>query len=185
MSQFIAAPIMKKQVVVLLTMGVLLMLTLTPAAIAANVEITWTEPGKYRDIHPGTQTRKRFRDNLFSNLEKHFAKLAVKLPKQQTLMIDVTDIDLAGDVNHGGIDRIRIVKPHYIPRLTFSYQLLDANNSLISEASVNIKDMNFMQSRSLRYRGGALADEKKLLDDWFKDTFSSLQLIVAETDNKK
>ncbi|MFT4724785.1 MAG: hypothetical protein ACI9YP_001186, partial [Colwellia sp.] len=47
-----------------------------PTVQAAKVNITWTEPDKYRDIDSGTEGRKRFRENMFNEFEKHLSKLA-------------------------------------------------------------------------------------------------------------
>lgn len=140
-------------------------------AVAATTEVTWTDYKKYRDINPGNHGRKQFRENIFYNFEKHFTKLAKNLPEGQVLKIDVTDVDLAGDTHVGGINRLRIVKDIYFPRMNFSYQLVNADGSEVTSAEVELKDMSFMMSGNLRYRHDSLGHEKKMLDDWFKDTF--------------
>ena len=43
--------------------------------------------------------------------------------------------------------------------------------SELKKGSENLKDMNFMMGNTLRYRNDFLRYEKKLLDDWFKETF--------------
>lgn len=143
-----------------------------PAALAAESEVTWTNPEKYRDVKPNdTESRKRFEERTFKNLEKHFAKLAATLPKGGTLKFDVTDVDLAGDVNAGGIQRMRIVDTLYFPRIKFSYEYVDANQNIVVADEINLKDMNFMTGSRLKYRNDSLGYEKKMLDDWFKKTF--------------
>lgn len=141
-------------------------------AYAATSEVTWTDYEKYRDIDPGEGHRKHFRENTFYNFEKHFTKLASKLPEGQVLKIEVTDIDLAGDTHAAGISRLRIVKDIYFPRMKFSYQLLDANGSELKASKVELKDMSFMMSATLRYSNESLRYEKQMLDDWFFDTFA-------------
>jgi len=148
--------------------------SLQSVAYAATSEVTWTDYKKYRDIDPGNEGRKRFRERTFKNLEKHFTKLADKLPEGQVLKIDVTDVDLAGDTNAAGIHRTRIIKQIYMPRMNFSYELLDANGKVIQSDKVVIKDMNFMSGSNLKYRSKSLGYEKKMLDDWFKDTFNAI-----------
>lgn len=143
----------------------------TTVASAATVEVTWTDYDKYRDIDPGEGHRKHFRENTFENFEKHFNKLAAKLPEGQVLKIEVTDIDLAGDTHDAGISRLRIIRDIYFPRMNFSYQLIDANGSVMLTNEVVLKDMSFMMGASLRYRQDSLGYEKKMLDDWFFDTF--------------
>ena len=140
-------------------------------ACAATSEVTWTDYKKYRDINPGDHGRKQFRENTFYNFEKHFTKLAEKLPEGQILKIDVTDVDLAGDTHVAGISRMRIVKEIYFPRMTFTYQLVNADGSEVVANTAKLKDMNFMMGGRLKYRHESIGYEKKMLDDWFEDTF--------------
>lgn len=147
-------------------------LTQVSNAQAAEVEIKWSNPDKYSDIDAGEEHRKHFKERTFKSFEKHFAKLAEKLPEEQKLVLEVTNIDLAGDVNHGGIKRIRVVKDIFFPRMEFSYQLLNADNSVIKSEEVSLKDMGFLMHNGLKYRSQALGYEKEMLDDWFKDTFT-------------
>lgn len=145
-----------------------------PNVFAASSEVTWTDYKSYRDIDSGNEGRKQYRERIFNDLEKHFAKLAATLPADQVLKFDVTDVDLAGDTNAAGINRMRIIKHVYSPRMNFSYQLLDAEGKVIQSDDVVLKDMNFMSGSSLKYRNTSLGYEKKMLDDWFEDTFKAL-----------
>jgi hypothetical protein len=123
---------------------------------------------------PERKAKKHFRERTFNEFEKHFAKLAESLPEDQLLKIEVTDVDLAGDTNAAGINRVRIIKELYIPRMEFSYQLLDANSKVVLADEVKLKDMNFMSNSQLKYRNKPLGYEKKMLDDWFEKTFKAL-----------
>lgn len=140
--------------------------------MAAESEVTWTNPEDYRDIRPGnTSTRKKFQEHVFSELEEHFAKLAAKLPEDQKLIIDVTDVDLAGDVRIGAMNQVRIVKDIYHPRIKFSYQLMENDGTEVVADEINLKDMSFLTGSIMRYRNDSFGYEKKMLDDWFKKTF--------------
>ncbi|MFT7005949.1 MAG: hypothetical protein ACJAXJ_000451 [Colwellia sp.] len=140
-------------------------------ANAATSEVTWIGYEKYRDIQPGSEGRKHFRERTFKDLEKHFAQLAEKLPEGQVLNIKVTDVDLAGDTHIGGISQIRIIKEMYFPRMNFSYELVNADNSIVRSGDVVLKDMSFMMGSNLKYRNKSLGYEKVMLDDWFTETF--------------
>jgi hypothetical protein len=151
----------------------LLVLVILPLASvqAATVEVTWTEPDSYRDVFSAQENRKSFRARTFAALDKHFNKLAAQLPAEQRLKINVLDVDLAGDTRFGGINRIRMVKELYFPRIKFSYQLTNADGGELNRAEVNLKDMGFMSGSRLRYRNDSLGYEKRMLDVWFADTF--------------
>lgn len=140
---------------------------------AAKAEIHWVSPEKYRDIRPGDNNRKAFEANVFRSFEKHFAKLASKLPVDQTLNINVTDIDLAGDVNYGGIHRIRIIEELFFPRIKFSYELVNADKSIADSGEINLKDMNFMTNSNLRYRNDSFGYDKRMIENWFNREFKA------------
>jgi len=145
--------------------------SLQNVAHAATSEVTWTDYEKYRDIRPGNESRKRFRERTFKNFEEHFTKLAGNLAEGKILKIEVTDVDLAGDTLAGGVDRLRIVKDIYSPRINFSYELVNADGTEVVSAEVVLRDMSFMQGSSLKYRNDSLGYEKKMLDDWFFKAF--------------
>lgn len=138
---------------------------------AATVEVKWTNPDSYRDIHHGDGFKESYRETLFYNLDKHFAKLAEELPEDQHLVIEVLNVDLAGDVHYGGINLRRIIMDRYYPRMELRYKLLDADKEKIKAEHVFLKDVAFMMHASGRYKKSTWGYEKKMLDDWFKDTF--------------
>ena len=139
---------------------------------AAEVEVNWLKPEKYTDVKAGQGHRKRFKERTFKAFEQHFKTLAKALPEQQKLVVNVTNVDLAGDVNFN-IKRIRVVKDIFIPRMAFNYQLLDAEGAVIKSEEVSLKDMGFlMHNPSLRYRSKPLLYEKAMLDKWFNKTFT-------------
>lgn len=148
--------------------------SLLPVAYAATSEVTWTDYEKYRDIHPGSEGRKKFRERTFKNFEEHFAKLAENLSEGQMLKINVTDVDLAGDTRSRGINELRVVKEIYFPRMNFSYELVNTDGTIAKSDKIVLKDMNFMMGGNLKYRNKPLSYEKKMLDGWFYDTFRDL-----------
>jgi Protein of unknown function (DUF3016) len=143
-------------------------------AYAGNSEVTWTNPEKYRDVKSGNESKSKFQARIFKEFEKHFADMASGLPEGYQLKVNVTDVDLAGDVNAGGIDRIRIISDLYFPRIKFSYELFDNNSEQIKAGGINLKDMNFLMGSNMRYRNKTLGYEKKMLDNWFDSTFESV-----------
>ncbi|MGB2741443.1 MAG: DUF3016 domain-containing protein [Cognaticolwellia sp.] len=140
---------------------------------AAEVEVKWSNSDKYSDVDAGEEHRQHFKDRTFKAFEKHFVKMAELLPEKQKLVFDMTDIDLAGDVHFGGIKRIRIIKDIFFPSMSFSYQLINADNSVVKSGDVELKDMGFMMHSGLKYRDRALGYEKEMFDDWFKKTFEN------------
>ena len=163
---------MNKLLTVILSTG-LFLIWLSPATAAESV-VTWTNPDKFHDIRPGNlDSQQDFTEQVFTELSEHFAKLAALLPAQHKLTVNITNIDLAGDVRIGAINAIRIIKNIYPPRLKFSYQLIRADGSVVIDNTISLRDSNFMAISHHRYRNDLLGYEKKMLDKWFKKAFKA------------
>ena len=52
----------------------------------AKVEIEWDKPEKYRDVRPSNQSRKRFRDATFEDINEYMNELSLALPDNQKLL---------------------------------------------------------------------------------------------------
>jgi hypothetical protein len=146
----------------------------------AGVEIEWDKPEKYRDVRPSNESRKRFRETTFQRINEYMNKLALALPENKKLLMTVSDLDLAGQVwpasfvglGHGGSD-VRIIKNIDIPRINFSYQLLDESGQVLQQAEVKLKDMSFLDRSSHGFRNEILRYEKNMLKRWFNKEFDS------------
>ncbi len=163
---------MNKQLVIFSVLFAFCTTSLT--ALAGTSEVTWTNPEKYRDVNSGNEPKTKYRERVFKDLEGHFSKMASELPEGHVLKVKVADVDLAGDVNAGGINRIRVISDLYFPRIKFSYELFDESGEKIKAGGMNLKDMNFLMGSNIRYRNKSLGHEKKMLDEWFDDTFDSM-----------
>ena len=144
-----------------------------------NITIEWQDAENFRDVRPSNEGRKRFRERVLKHLEEHLLAKSEDLPSEQLLEISVTDLDLAGQVwpssfvGFGGSGSdVRLIKDVDIPRMDLSYTLKDNNGNVLKAETVKLKDMGFLQSGLLRYRNDYLRYEKKMLDDWFKQTFT-------------
>ena len=154
-----------------------------------DVEIEWDKPEKYRDVRPSNESRKRFRENTFEHINEYMNKLALALPDNKKLLMKVSDLDLAGQVwpasfvglGMSGSD-VRVVKNIDIPRINFSYQLLDTSGQVLQEAEVELKDMSFLNRSNHLFRNEALRYEKNMLKRWFNAEFES---IIAQKDANK
>ena len=151
----------------------------------SNVEVVWQSPEDYTDVRPANQSRKRFMEQTFNRLEKHFTKLAKRLPEDYQWQLTVTDLDLAGQVwpasfvgfGQGGQD-VRLIKDIDIPRMTFSYQLISDGKTL-KQADVELKDMGFLHKSLRGSDSDPLRYEKRMLNEWFAEEFAD-QIIAKK-----
>ena len=108
-------------------------ITLPAFAHAGESVVKWQDFKDYRDVRASSQGKASYHKQIATQFEKHFSKLAEQLPKGYKLNLEITDIDLAGDVRYGGMDEIRVVKPIYFPRIKLNYSLSDNKGSVVSE----------------------------------------------------
>lgn len=140
-------------------------------ATAADLKVKWQDPDEYSDIKEGqTNTKSGFREHVFSTFEEFLTHRAAKLPEDQTLKLTVTDLDLAGETRFN-FDEIRVIKPNYIPRITFSYQLLDKSGNEINAGEENLKSMSMTTTYLTKPSEDQFKYEFDMLNRWFKKTF--------------
>jgi hypothetical protein len=108
--------------------GILLsfsLLVLSNASFAqADVEISWQNPEKFSDVRPTSESRSTFSERTFKQLNEYITELPEDLPIGQKLIMNVTNLDLAGDVmpasfaglGHSSSD-VRVIKSIHIPRM--------------------------------------------------------------------
>jgi hypothetical protein len=151
----------------------LLVLAVAGRGLAAdNVEVRFSHPDKFTDVkesYSDTDNERggaSYLPQLKALVEKQAGAL---LPAGQKLTVTFTDIDLAGDFEPwlgAQFDDIRIVKSVYLPRLTFSFTLTDADGKVLKTGERRLVDLAF-QTRITRYFGNdPLRYEKDMLTDW-------------------
>ncbi len=143
------------------------------AAIAGEAEVTFNEPQKFTDIRPANDTRAKFQERVLNRFEGFFKEMAAQLPEGYKWQVTVTDIDLAGDVDHfvaGGGNPIRVVKDIFSPAVRFSYTLNDATGHEVASGDERLRDMGFLQRTPSLSRNTEFEYEKRMLNEWFTKT---------------
>lgn len=167
-----------------------LMTTMSVAAVAqtddamqaevqkSNLNFEFVEPDRFTDIRPSNQSRSKYRDHVFESMQMYFAEFADSLPAGQTLIINITDIDLAGDTRSPRVPigstmfDVRVMEDIYFPRIEFSYMLKDEAGVEIQSGEANVKDMSYLSRASfVRSNRDAFPYERHMLEEWFDDTF--------------
>ncbi len=149
-----------------------------------NVSIEWIEPKKFRDVKDASMSRKRYREKVFAELEEYFTLLGKELPEGQKLNIKVTDLDMAGTVQslamagltynlNDSINDYRIMRDIDIPRMTFSYELIDETEKVIKQDEVLLKDMSYLTRSNMIRKNAVLRYEKAMISRWFQQEFEN------------
>jgi hypothetical protein len=146
------------------------------APIASRVDVAFVEPDKFTDAGDGYRGSDWGRDAILETLKEHMErKASIYVPEGQKLVVKITDIDLAGEIEPGRGPRmqdVRIVKEIYSPRIELNFQLLAANGAVVKEGTRRLSDLSFMTNINFD-RNDPRVYEKRLLDDWMRKEFSA------------
>ncbi|MBC3875648.1 DUF3016 domain-containing protein [Undibacterium flavidum] len=140
-------------------------------AAAGEVKVNWGKLDDFTEINPGHETKEHFRERLTKEFEDVFAALAKKLPDGYQLTVNVSDIDLAGDIRPGAsfsVSQIRIMREIYWPRMNFSYELKNSQQEVIAQAKEELRDMDYLHRVRIPSGRTSFEYEEKMLNDWFK-----------------
>lgn len=137
------------------------------AAFAGTATVTFTAPENYVDMPYSRYER----DDLLKEMADHFIKLAKRLPDGQELKVEVTDLNLAGEllpttryprdyrVLRGGAD---------FPTMKLRFSVIE-NGQVIASGEEYINDMAYLHRVNRYFTGDPLRYEKQMVDDWFKE----------------
>lgn len=149
------------------------LLTMAAVSVAGEVKVEYKDYKKFIDMKPANEPRGAFEKRTMASFDQIFADLAKNLPEGYSWTVVVTDIDLAGDVNHMMTQtgqQIRVIKDIFIPRINFSHTLLDQNKVVVlEEKDLKLKEMGFMNRSNVGRAGEPLEHERGMLERWFKD----------------
>ncbi len=136
-------------------------------AVAGTAECTFRAPEQWRDAGRTPLERERTGEAV----AQIFRSLAARLPAGQTLKVDLTDVDLAGETRFTPQGDLRVLRGADWPRLDFSYSL-ETEGRVLASGTASRADLDY-QSGALRAAGGDLPYERRLLERWFTRTFAT------------
>src|SRR4051812_12360749 len=136
---------------------------------AATV-VTFTDPDRYTDVANErweTQT-------TLDALGAHIKRLGDKyIAPNDTLRVEVLDVDLAGWARWGGRapDRVRVARGGAdFPSMRVRYSLESGGRTRTAEETIS--DPTYLNHGSRIRSSEPFYYEKRMLDDWFRSTFS-------------
>ena len=141
-----------------------------PARAAGTVAVSFVDPARFRDI---VDEHLRSQAHLAA-LRRHFEEAAAPLVGDgQSLRIEVTDVDLAGEIRRtGGPDPIRVMSGGADwPRIELRYVLEGAGRPVRS-GQARLQDLAYLQRSAGLKLGIELPYERRLIDEWMRSEFA-------------
>ena len=155
----------------IVTLGFCLLFLPVIALAEGSAVVNWVNPEGYKDVVASDGSQEEFVARTLKELEATITQLAESLPDGQTLEMNITDLDLAGDVKISGArtqhQDVRVVKDSYPARMKFHYRLLDGSGKVLKEGEEKLQSRSL--STSMRTGSSeSLEMEKRMIRSWFK-----------------
>ena len=143
------------------------------APALAALDISFSQPEAFTDAHLDRSYGTAPVERTMRGIERHLRNLSERwLPPEQTLRVEILDIDLAGR-----FDPLRALSPDVRtmlditwPRIALRYSL-QQDGRVLAAADEEVIDLDYLlRPRALMSRD-PLRFEKAMLDDWFAARF--------------
>jgi len=139
-----------------------------PAHAAGTAEVRYVDAPRFTDIGRDGATRERAQRQL----TEHLQTLARRLPDGQTLRVEFTDIDLAGDIEWRRASEVRVLRGRADwPRMALRWTLLDGGRT-VKTGEERIADMDYLHRLPAAASAGELPYDRALLDRWFSQSIA-------------
>ena len=148
----------------------LLALSVVVAAVpawAGSAEVFFDPPDSYTDFKTRALNDDKQQSAMMNELRRHFERNAARhLPEDQTLVVTVRNVDLAGKYLEG---HARTDNALYPPAISFNWVVNDADGAPRERGTAELvgEDRAALSSRARLYSDRGLGLEKALIDQWF------------------
>ncbi|GAB4042704.1 MAG: hypothetical protein Fur0014_15100 [Rubrivivax sp.] len=154
-----------------LAAAALALLTAGSAQAIGRAEVNFVQPERFADAGFGSLERER---NL-RLVADHFDRLARRLPDGHVLKVEVTELDLAGEVDTLSLHRIRVMgQLPDAPRMALKFELLK-DGQVLAAGEDRLIDMSYPMSRAGGRDAGPLPYEARMLERWFDERLAAVR----------
>jgi hypothetical protein len=143
------------------------------ASARADVAVTYVHPEKFTDAYLRGGYGAKALAPALDGIRAHLELLGRRhLKPDQTLTIEVLDLDLAGRLEpwHAYAYDVRYMRDITWPKMALRYTLVQ-NGTTLAHGEETISDMSYLMDASARVSSDSLRYEKTMLDDWFRNRF--------------
>ena len=155
---------------------ILLLSAIALPCSAGEAVLSWGDPARFTDIAPGTATPKATLTSVQRVFSAAFAQSAAQLPEGYTFIAEITNVDLAGQVNppqvmNPNLISTRVLTQNYYPALTLNYILRDADGAVLASAEkVLVTDMDYLSRSTSANASTPYYYEDRMIRNWFVRT---------------
>jgi hypothetical protein len=163
----------------ILTLAAALGLTLSCAAASATVEVRFVEPDKYSDA--GDRWGHNDREQVLKSIQAHLRQLGDKRLAGKDLVIEITDVDLAGELEPVGRYRemLRVLRGTGRPAMELRYVLREDGKDL-RQGNARLSDLSYLDGFNRYAPSDPIRYEKRMIDEWFSSEFAPVPQKVGQ-----
>ena len=143
------------------------------ATARADVAVTYVHPENFTDAYLRGGYGAKALAPALDGIRQHLELLGRRhLKPDQTLTIEVLDLDLAGQLEpwRAYAYDVRYMREVTWPKMKLRYTLVQ-NGVTLAQGEESISDMSYLMDASARVSNDSLRYEKTMLDDWFRNRF--------------
>ena len=139
------------------------------ATAHADVQVNFVQPEKFSDIRDNEGFRQ---PDLLKGLKDHLITQAGKALPGRDVRFDVTDVDLAGEVEPFGRHGrwLRVMRSVTSPAITLTYEVREGGK-VVQHGEAKLRDMDYQNNFNTYSAGDPLRYEKRMLDRWMQHEF--------------
>jgi len=144
------------------------------ATARADVQVNFVNPEKFTDIKDNDGFKKM---DVLKDIEAHLVEQVGKRLPGRDVRIDVTDVDLAGEVEPFGrrMQWLRVMRTVTIPSIAFHYEVREGGK-VVRQGDANLRDMNYQDGFNGFSSSDPLRYEKRMLDRWAQQEFGGTKM---------
>lgn len=146
-------------------------------AVGRQVEVRFIAPERFTDAEESPADRDRVLKQLASHLIERAEK---RLPAQQHLLVEVLDVNLAGEIEPVGRhhERLRVLRGVAWPSMHVHF-VLKNGEQVAREGELRLSDMRYLDARPGYPSSETLRYEKRMLDQWLESEFAAAATTTA------
>lgn len=141
------------------------------AAAQADVQVNFVNPEKFTDIKDNNGFKQM---EVLKDIEAYLVEQTSKRLPGRDVRIDVTDVDLAGEVEPFGrrMQWLRVMRTATLPSIELRYEVREGGK-VVQQGQTRLRDMNYQDGFNSFSGSDPLRYEKRMLDRWMQQEFGA------------
>ena len=151
------------------------------SAVSATVEVKFITPENFSDVRDSNFQRSDTLAGIKAHLQTLAATQFAADAPGKDLLIEITDIDRAGELEPWGrtMQEVRVLRTIGVPAITLRYVVSEGGHEL-RRGEARLSDLSYLDRLNRYPSGDPIRFEKRMLDDWFNVEFPAAPAVASK-----